>query len=315
MSSKFLVTGGSGYIGKKFIQSLIDRKELVIPITRKKTNIVNSKYISNCIFSDIQSLEIKDLIDLGRVDTAIHIAAKAHVSGVDLSEYRLVNTDATLRFAKFCSEIGVKRFIFLSSIGVNGISNTSPFSTADSPAPVEGYAVSKFEAEVGLRKIAAETGMEIVIIRPPLVYGPNAPGNFGKLAKLASKNLPLPFGAIYNKRSLVSLDNLVDLIITCIDHPNAANQTFLVSDDHDVSTTELLNAMTLASGKQPRLIPVPVSVLRLAGRLTGKLGVIDRLCGNLQVDISHTKDVLGWKPPVSFQDGIQKCFQKEQKND
>ena len=148
-----------------------------------------------------------------------------------------------------------------------------------------------------------------------MVYGSNAPGNFGKLARLASKNLPLPFGAIHNKRSFVLLDNLVDLIVICIDHPNAANQTFLVSDDYDVSTTELLSSMILAAGKKPRLIPVPVSVLRFVGRLTGKLYVIDRLCGNLQVNISHTKNVLGWKPPVSFQDGIQKCFKQERKND
>ncbi len=253
------------------------------------------------------------------VDTLIHLAARAHVLSEStrnpLSEFRILNTEATLNLARQAAQAGVKRFIFLSSIGVNGINNTSPFSIDDSPAPVEDYAVSKFEAEIGLRKVEAETGMEVVIIRPPLVYGPNAPGNFGKLAKLASKNLPLPFGLIHNKRSLVSLDNLVDLIITCIDHPNAANHTFLVSDDHDVSTTELLREMTLAAGKKPRLLPIPMSWLQLAGKLTGKQAVIDRLCGSLQVDISHTKDVLGWKPPVSFQDGIQKCFQKEQKND
>jgi nucleoside-diphosphate-sugar epimerase len=307
------VTGYSGFVGQQLLAALSDHPCLLLG--RK----AHQDYYPFVPF-DLGSKSGFDITEsLVGVDTLIHLAARAHVlsesSKDPLSEFRAVNTEATLNLARQAAQAGVKRFIFLSSIGVNGISNTSPFSIDDSPAPVEDYAVSKFEAEVGLRKIAAETGMEVVIIRPPLVYGPNAPGNFGKLAKLASKNLPLPFGAIHNKRSLVSLDNLVDLIITCINHPNAANQTFLVSDDHDVSTTELLNAMTLASGKQSRLIPVPVSVLRLAGRLTGKLAVIDRLCGNLQVDISHTKEVLGWKPPVSFQDGIQKCFQKEQKND
>jgi len=255
------------------------------------------------------------LNDLDGVEYIIHLAARAHFLSESLldplSELRAVNTEATLNLAGQAAQAGVKRFIFLSSIGVNGSSKTSPFSIDDYPTPVEDYAVSKYEAEVGLRKIAAKTGMEVVIIRPPLVYGPNAPANFGKLAKLASKNLPLPFGAIHNKRSLVSLDNLVDLIITCIDHPNAANQTFLVSDDHDVSTTELLREMTLAAGKKPRLMPVPMSWLQLAGKLTGKQAVIDRLCCSLQVDISHTKVVLGWKPPVSFKDGIQKCFEKE----
>jgi len=307
------VTGYSGFVGQQLLAALSNKSCLLLG---RKAPIEDYPFFS----FDLGSKSGFDITEsLVGVNTFIHLAARAHVlseSSIDpLSEFRAVNTDGTLNLARQAAQAGIKRFIFLSSIGVNGISNTSPFSIDDYPAPVEDYAVSKFEAEIGLRKIAEETGMEVVIIRPPLVYGPNAPGNFGKLAKLASKNLPLPFGAIHNKRSLVSLDNLVDLIVTCIDHPNAANQTFLVSDDHDVSTPELLNAMTLASGKQPRLIPVPVSVLRLADRLTGKLGVIDRLCGNLQVDISHTKDALGWKPPVSFQDGIQKCFQKEQKND
>jgi UDP-glucose 4-epimerase len=154
--------------------------------------------------------------------------------------------------------------------------------------------------------------MQLVIIRPPLVYGPDAPGNFGKLAKLAQKNLPLPLGAVQNKRSLIALDNLVDVIVTCIDHPAAANQTFLVSDDDDISTTQLLELITRAAGKTPRLLPVPVSWLRLAAKLTGKQAIIDRLCGNLQLDISHTRQTLGWTPPVSVQQGITRCFINEE---
>lgn len=306
---KITITGATGFVGRELSKNYRNHRCVV----RK------SKYTG----SACEDIFLVDSIDnhvdwsgcFDDIEVIVHLAGIAHSNHMSNKDYTRVNIQGTLHLANEAAQAGVKRFIFLSSIGVNGISNTSPFSIDDSPAPVEDYAVSKLEAEVGLRKISAETEMEVVIIRPPLVYGPNAPGNFGKLAKLASKNLPLPFGAIHNKRSLVSIDNLVDLIITCIDHPNAANQTFLVSDDHDVSTTELLNAMTLASGKQPRLIPVPISVLRLAGRFIGKLAVIDRLCGNLQVDISYTKDVLGWKPPVSFQDGIQKCFQEEQKND
>jgi len=236
------------------------------------------------------------------------MAAKAHVAGIPLAEFIQLNTDATINIAKAAAHSGVRRFIFLSSIGVNGICNTKPFSINDTPMPVEDYAVSKRNAEIGLKQIAADTGMEVVIIRPPLVYGANAPGNFGKLVKLAEKNLPLPLGAIHNKRSLVALDNLVDLMVTCIDHPKAANQTFLVSDDQDVSTTELLQMMTRAAGKKPLLLPVPVSWLKLAGKFIGKQAVIDRLCGNLQVDISHTKETLAWKPPVSVEEGIARCF-------
>ena len=150
--------------------------------------------------------------------------------------------------------------------------------------------------------------MDIVIVRPPLVYGPNAPGNFGKLLSLVKKHLPLPLGAIDNKRSLVAIDNLVDFVVTCIEHPKAANETFLVSDDTDISTTELLRLMTEAAGHTPRLIPVPMSWLKLAGKITGKQSIIDRLCSSLQVDISHTKQVLGWTPPITVEEGIAKCF-------
>lgn len=316
MSKTILLSGVTGFVGSKLFEVLVKESFIVKTIVRCRVDDVHPYSFS---VGDINS-KTDFTPALLNTEVVIHLAARAHIlaesSKDPLSEFRIVNTDATLNLARQAAKAGVRRFIFLSSIGVNGInSNMSPFSIDDSPAPLEDYAISKLEAEIGLLKIAAETGMEIVIIRPPLVYGPNAPGNFGNLTKLVSKNLPLPFGAIYNKRSFVSLDNLVDLIITCINHPNAANQTFLVSDDHDVSTTELLNEMSRASGKKPKLIPVPVFVLRLVGRLTGKLSLVNRLCGSLQVDISHTKDVLGWKPPVSFQDGIHKCFQSERKID
>ncbi|MEL0622243.1 SDR family oxidoreductase [Marinomonas arenicola] len=303
---KILITGANGFIGKKLVGSLRNKHQLVCQYRKEnfEVNEYDSFFFDICRKSSWSNA-------LQNVSAVIHLAAVAHNKFNDTVSMHETNVKGTVNLARQAAESGVKRFIFLSSIGVNGISNSSPFLVYDSPAPVENYAISKFEAEIGLLKIAAETGMEVVIIRPPLVYGPNAPGNFGKLANLARKNLPLPFGAIYNKRSLVSIDNLVDLIVTCIDHPKAANQTFLVSDDHDVSTTELLREMTLASGKKPRLLPVPMGWLNLAAKLTGKRAVIDRMCGSLQVDISHTKEVLGWEPPVSFKDGIQKCFSKE----
>ncbi|MEE2023037.1 UDP-glucose 4-epimerase family protein [Alkalimonas mucilaginosa] len=306
MNPKILLTGSTGFIGRKTLIRLQSHFVDIIAPVRASWQSNDSK-VSTPFINDIVNLP--QLFDsIKEVDVIIHIAAKAHVAGISLAEFRHVNTQATLNLAKEAARRGVKRFIFLSSIGVNGISSPKPFTVFDPPSPCEDYAVSKLDAEIGLTKISAESGMEVVIIRPPLVYGADAPGNFGKLSKLAQQNLPLPLGAIHNKRSLVALDNLVDLIVTCIDHPNAANQTFLVSDDQDVSTTRLLQLMTSAAGKQPRLLPVPVSWLRLAGKLTGKSAVIDRLCGNLQVDITHTKETLGWKPPITLEEGIARCF-------
>lgn len=303
--AKVLLTGATGFIGRATAAKLQSTHDVIAPVRTLSPD--NLKKVRYPLIKDISTLS--DTLELlTGVNVVVHIAAKAHIVGVPLSEFRRVNTEATLSLAKNAAKSGVKRFIFLSSIGVNGISTVKPFTSSDSPAPVEDYAVSKLEAELGLKKIAVETGMEVVVIRPPLVYGDAAPGNFGKLSQLAQNNLPLPLGAIHNKRSLVALDNLVDLINTCIDHPKAANQVFLVSDDHDVSTTELLTMMTLAAGKKLKLIPVPVSWLKFVGMLTGKRAVIDRLCSNLQVDIEHTKETLDWTPPISIEEGIRRCF-------
>jgi nucleoside-diphosphate-sugar epimerase len=208
----------------------------------------------------------------------------------------------------------VRRFIFISSIGVNGHINTQPFTEDDlpNPDPTDFYAQSKLQAEQGLWEIQKETGMEIVVIRPPLVYGPGAPGNFGVLVRWVEKGLPLPLGAIHNKRSLVALDNLVDLIATCIDHPNAANQVFLVSDGEDLSTTQLLQGVADAMGKPSRLIPVPASVLQFAATLLGKKAVAQRLLGSLQVDIRHTQKCLNWTPPLTVKQGLARCFPNQQ---
>jgi nucleoside-diphosphate-sugar epimerase len=227
-----------------------------------------------------------------------------------LAEYRRVNVDGTLNLARQAAAAGVKRFIFISSINVNG-EQTSPFKpfTADdlvSPNDVTG--ISKWEAEQGLQQLAAETGMELVIIRPPLVYGPGVKGNFASMIKLVAKGLPLPLGAIHNQRSLVAVDNLVDLIITCIDHPAAANQVFLAGDGQDMSTTELLRGVARAMGKPSRLIPVPASLLMLGATVLGKKAMAQRLLGSLQVDISKARNLLGWEPPVSVDEGLKRCF-------
>lgn len=245
---------------------------------------------------------------LNGVNVVVHAAARAHVvrdEAVDpLTEFCKVNVDGTLNLATQAVAAGVKRFIFISSIGVHGLNSSRPFKEADSEAPHDAYAISKYEAEQGLRKLATETGLQVVIIRPPLVYGGAAPGNFKSLINLASKSVPLPFGSVNNKRSMVYVGNLVDLIVRCILHPSAANETFLVSDGEDVSLRSLLTMMRSAMGRSACLVPVPVELFKLAGALTGKRGVVDRLVGDLQVDSSKARSLLGWVPPYTVEQGI-----------
>ncbi|MDP1970979.1 MAG: NAD-dependent epimerase/dehydratase family protein, partial [Methylobacter sp.] len=198
--------------------------------------------------------------------------------------------------------------IFISSIKVNGESTSlgRPYTTEDQPVPVDPYGISKLEAEESLRQLADETGMEVVIIRPPLVYGPGVKANFYDMMRWLEKGVPLPLGAIYNKRSFVALDNLVDLIVTCIEHPAAANRTFLAGDGEDLSTTELLQRMSKALGKPAKLFPMPIGVLKAAAILLGRRDMAQRLCNSLQVDISKTCDLLGWQPPVSVDDALKR---------
>lgn len=246
-------------------------------------------------------------------NVVIHAAARAHILSDDaddpLTEFRRVNTEGTLSLARQAAHCGVTRFVFISSIGVNGNINTAAFTADDQPAPAEPYALTKWEAEQGLWQIQRDTGMEVVIIRPPLVYGPGAPGNFGSLVRWIEKGVPLPLGAIHNRRSLVGIDNLVDLIVRCIDHPAAANQIFLAGDDEDLSTTELLRAVARAMNKPARLIPVPAAVLQLGATVLGKKAMAQRLLGSLQVDISKTRELLDWAPPYTVEEGLKRCFE------
>jgi len=301
---KVLITGGSGFIGRALLNNL-NRDYNVITLVRQKLIDENSIAIGEFGHKTDFSSVVEG------VDVVIHLAARAHVLKKENNStelFRSTNTIATTNLAKNSADAGVKRFIFISSIGVNGIHNTYPFSYSDTPKPVEDYAISKFEAEIELKKIAKSTGMEVVIIRPPLVYGKGAPGNFGTLLKVANKNLPLPLGAINNKRSFVSIDNLVDIIITCIDHPRAANQTFLVSDDEEISTSNLLKKLTLAAGKKPWLLPVPVLFLKFLASIVGKKAAVERFSSSLTVDIEHTKKTLNWKPPNTLDQRIRRCF-------
>jgi UDP-glucose 4-epimerase len=223
-----------------------------------------------------------------------------------LAAFRKVNVEGTLNLARQAAAAGVRRFIFISSIKVNG-EGTAPgmvYTAEDVPAPADPYGVSKMEAEQGLRELAAESAMDVVIIRPVLVYGPGVKANFLNMMLWLDKGIPLPFGAIDNSRSLVALDNLVDLILTCIEHPEAANQTFLVSDGEDLSTTALLNKMANALNKPARLIPVPSWILQSGAALLGRKGLSQRLCGSLRVDITKTRNLLGWTPPLSVDEAL-----------
>lgn len=302
---KVLITGGTGFLGKQLLKSVSNNFE-VVTLVRNTPIDINSVLVGNLASATDFS---KALAGVGVV---IHLAARAHVTKEQsikpIEEFREVNTRATLQLAKQAALSGTKRFIFVSSIGVNGVSNLVSFKHTDKPEPSEDYAISKYEAEIGLKKIAEDTGMEVVIIRPPLVYGKGAPGNFGTLLKVSEKNLPLPLGRINNQRSFVAIDNLVDLIKTCIDHPAAANQIFLASDDEDISTSDLLKKLTLAAGNKPWLIPVPVSFLKFLASIVGKKVTVERFSSSLTVDIEHTKKTLNWKPPITLDEGIRRCF-------
>ncbi|ODB36818.1 UDP-glucose 4-epimerase [Pseudoalteromonas sp. BMB] len=300
------LTGYTGFVGSTLLQQL--KRETTLLLGRKQ--LPNYPHFSFFDLSDTQNLDLQNA--LRSVDVLIHGAARVHImddtSSDPLKEFRTVNTVGTLNLAKQAAKAGVKRFIFVSSIKVNGESTSGnpPFSNADSPQPEDPYGISKAEAEQQLLELGKQTSMEIVIIRPPLVYGKGVKANFASLLKLVSKGLPLPFRAIKNnKRSLVSVYNLVDLITVCIEHPKAANQIFLVSDDHDLSTAEMVALMAKVQGKKNLALPVPVWCFQLAGKLLNKNDVIDRLLGSLQLDITHTKNTLSWSPLYSVEHGFK----------
>lgn len=306
-SKKILITGVTGFVGCELCARLT-AAELDLRCAVRRQSSIATEVVVGDIGPDTKWGEA-----LKGADTVIHLAARVHVMNESMSEpltaFRRINVDGTINLARQAVVAGVKRFIFLSTVKINGEETTADqsFTEQDAPHPQDPYGISKHEAEEGMRLLAEETDLEIVIIRPPLVYGPGVKGNFSSMMRWVGKGIPLPLGAIHNKRSLVGLDNLVDFIITCIDHPAAANQTFLVSDGEDLSTTDLLRRVGQAMGKPARLIPVPMSVLKFGARLLGKQAMAQRLCGNLQVDISKARKVLGWSPPVSVDEGLRRA--------
>ncbi len=310
-----LLTGATGFLGKRLVGQ-INRQgahALTCAVRRSGSAECGHEVLVDGLHVDADWSSALG----GQPQVVIHAAARAHIMKDEvpnpLAEYRKVNVEGTLNLARQAAKAGVSRFIYISSIKVNGEQTPlgKPFTADDVPAPEDPYGVSKLEAETGLREIASETGMEVVIIRPPLVYGPGVKGNFASMIKLVEKGLPLPLGAIHNKRSLVALDNLVDLIITCINHPAAANQVFLAGDGQDVSTTELLRGVGRAMGMPVRLIPVPAGMLMFGAGLLGKKAVAQRLLGSLQVDISKAHNLLGWEPPLTVEEGLRRCFVSE----
>lgn len=306
---KVLLTGATGFIGNAVLKELILQVNVDVRTYGRRLPNISSLNNVEHVSGELGDV-VKLRIALAEIDVVIHCAALAHRPSRH-DEFNCINTEATLKLARQAVDAGVQRFIFISSIGVNGCrSQDKAFRHDDVVNPWEDYSVSKYVAEQALQHLASETGLEVVIIRPPLVYGPNAPGNFGKLLNAINRGLVLPLGSINNRRSFVALDNLVDLILICSRHPLASNQIFLVCDDHDISTTEFLKEMALVAGKPSRLLPIPVSWLRLLGKLTGKEAVIERLCDNLQVDITFTKERLDWQPKVSVREGLRRCFYK-----
>ncbi len=308
-----LLTGASGFLGKAVLGSAKQRGLKVRPVFR---SLASANGHSGVALVPGLDGEADWTEALHGVNVVIHAAARSHVMREEsldtLTDYRRVNVQGTSNLARQAAASGVRRFVFISSIKVNGEATVPgrPFTAEDVPAPEDAYGISKAEAETELRRIAHQTGMEVTIIRPPLVYGPGVKGNFSSLMNWVRRGLPLPLGGvIHNRRSLVGLDNLVDLILVCVEHPKAGNQTFLISDGEDLSTMELLSRIGKAMSRPTRLLKVPPSFIAFIGSILGKEVISQRLLGSLQVDIRKTCDLLGWRSSVPVDEGLRRAVE------
>ncbi len=299
---KVLVTGANGLIGSALCSVLDDGEHQVIRAVRTST-VPQAIPVGNLN----ENTRWGEVLGSG-TDVVVHLAGQVSMmegeAGVQASQYHRVNTSGTANLARQCIRHGVKRFIFVSTVKVLGEGKSRPYSDDDLAFPADAYAISKWEAEQVLWQIAAETGMEVVVLRPPLVYGPGVKGNFLRLMQAIDNRRPLPFGAIQNRRSLICLENLTDVIRLCLTHPCAADKTFLVSDGDDVSTPELIRRMADSLERRPFLVPVPVSWIKWAGAMLGKQAAVDRLLGSLTVDMAPLQKELGWSPPCTMQAGL-----------
>lgn len=308
MAHTVLVTGANGFVGKILCGQLVNQDYSVRAAVRSSE--VSIEHVNVFVSGNVDATT-DWATALNSISTVIHLAARVHVmndTAVDrLAEFRKVNVDGTLNLARQAASAGVKRFIFMSSVKVNGeyTEVAKPFNEELLANPQDAYGISKHEAEQGLFEIAQQTGMEVVIIRPPLVYGAGVKANFASMMRVVKRGIPLPLGAIHNKRSFVYVGNLVSLILRCIDHPAAENQVFLVSDGHDLSTTELLQGCAVALGVKAMLLPVPQKLIEVGAAILGKQDIAQRLCSNLQIDITKTRTLLGWAPPFSVEQSLK----------
>lgn len=304
------VTGASGFVGRALCQDLADQG---VPF-RALVRSPDAHLPQACVIGDIGS-DTDWTVALQGASCIVHCAARVHVmqdtEADPLAAFRRVNVEGTRHLARSAAQAGVQRLVFLSSLKVLG-EQTAPglrFNNLTPPAPEDAYGRSKWEAEQALWAVSKLTRLDVVVVRPPLVHGPGVKANFLRLMQAVARGLPLPFGQVHNQRSLLALGNLTDLLQLCARHPDAAGQTFLASDDQDVSTPDLVRELAAAMGRPPRLLPVPVSWLRWAGRLTGRLHQIERLIGSLQVDIGHTREVLDWSPRLTLKQGLRLTVQ------
>ncbi|MDP3091285.1 MAG: SDR family oxidoreductase [Nitrospira sp.] len=312
MADRILVTGANGFVGTALCRCLQEAGFLVRGAVRDRAKLPQS------VVSDSNGLERVVLHDrsgadetnhaLQAVQVVVHLAARVHVMTDDaadpLCEFRRVNTDWTERLARAAASRGVRRFVYLSSIKVNGEQSLFPFTEQDLPNPQDPYGVSKWESEQALARVSTQTGLEIVVVRSPLVYGPGVGGNFLQLLKVLRRGVPLPLASIQNQRSLIYRGNLVDALVCCAQDIRAAGHTYLASDGEDLSTAELIRRLGKALGVSVRLWPLPVFLLRFLGKILGKQAVIDRLLGSLQVNSSKIRQELDWQPPFSVDQGL-----------
>lgn len=310
---KIFLTGGTGYIGRALYGFLKEQNYTLGCAFRKNNNDVAAPQFPNCSSFFIEKLDGHTIWNdaLKGIDVVIHLAGMANMAPTTDSnlhqEYQTVNFDGTRHLAVQAAQNGVKRFVFLSSIGVNGRESREPFLENDIEAPHDAYTISKFRAENALRKIEAETDMEVVILRPPPIYGPDAKESFVRLFNWVSKGVPLPFAGITNKRSFMALENLIDVICLCINHPKAGGRTFLVSDGHAISTEELIGKIAHAMGRKPMLFHIPKVMMRWSLSLLGRQRIYERLWGDLSVDSTLIQKELGWTPRVSADQALKQA--------